>query len=164
MTPPRALRPAAIALALCAAGCGYSTHSIHRAPYRTVAVPMFDNETLRREHEFDLSRAVVREILGRTPYRVADESTADLIMRGRITEYQTPALVEGRRDAVFQSAVRLALRLTVTERRTGKVVFQGSRVETARLVGARGETEGTARAEAIDRLARWAVSSLEAPW
>ena len=40
-------------------GCGYSSRPMTRGDVRTVYVPVFDNQTMRRGMEFDLTRAVV---------------------------------------------------------------------------------------------------------
>ena len=77
---------------LCLAGCqdgghfsllGYTTQPTFDTSIRTVYVPIAENITYKRGIEFDLTRAVVRE-LGLSPYRVvSDRSKADteLVMK-----------------------------------------------------------------------------------
>jgi Lipopolysaccharide-assembly len=51
----------------------------------TVYVPIFKNRTFRRGLEFDLTRAVIREIEAKTPYKVvSDEASADAVLSGTI--------------------------------------------------------------------------------
>src|SRR5262249_28333518 len=52
---------------------------------RTVYVPIFSNTTMRRGIEFELTRAVVREIEAKTPLKVvSDRSCADTELIGKI--------------------------------------------------------------------------------
>jgi len=82
------IRSAALAIALTLLslpGCGYSQNELFPTPYRTVAVPMFENRTFYRGVERDLSEALVKEIESRTPYKVASPSVADTMLSGTIT-------------------------------------------------------------------------------
>lgn len=159
----------ALALAFGAAplgtgGCGYSTQPIYLDSVRTVAVPIFDNTTDRRLHEFDLTNAVVREIHSRTPIRVAPPERADAVLNGRITHFLTPALVEGSKEAVLESSVTVTLQITLTERATNKVLLKDTKTISALFSTRRGETFESASAEAIEKLARWVVQRLEKAW
>lgn len=149
-------------------GClwDYTWGGGYRPSVRTVAVPIFDNKSIRRGHEFDLTQAVAREIVTRTPYRiVADPAQADVVVRGTIVQFTQPALALGVTDTVVQGSVRIEIEVRLVEGRTGKVVAEPAPyAEWASLVPARGETLDTARAEVLDKLARWVVRQLEEPW
>lgn len=150
-----------VAAALLAAGCGYSVKPLRHEDVRTVAVPIFKNNTLRRQHEFHLTDAVARMIQSRTRYRIADADRADVILEGEIAEYTTPGLVEGRDDQLVESQVSMRIVVTLRDRATGRVRYQGTHTEVAPFSGRRGESEDTARFEAYERLARWVVTTLE---
>ncbi len=158
---PRVLLLALVALALPA--CGYSTRPLTLNDSRTVALAIFENTTVRRGHEFDLTNAVARMLHARTPYRVASQDQADLILSGTILGYYTPALVEDRRDVVIESSVSITLNVSIADR-SGKVVYQGSATRSAHFSTRRGESEESARAEVLDALARWVVTTLEGTW
>src|SRR5262249_1307172 len=49
---------------------GYTTRPNYDCDIRTVYVPIFQNVTFRRGLEFDLTRAVIREIESKTPFKV----------------------------------------------------------------------------------------------
>ena len=51
---------------------GYTTRPNYNPDIRTVYVPIFQNVTYARGLEFDLTRAVIREIEAKTPFRVVD--------------------------------------------------------------------------------------------
>jgi len=80
------------AAAVCA-GCdnpdptrGYTTISQYRPDIKTVAVPIFQRGTseYRRDIEFPLTEAVVKQIEAQTPYKVVDKSRADTLLTGTI--------------------------------------------------------------------------------
>lgn len=72
------------------AGCstdptmGYSSSSLYATQFKSVAVPIFDNDTMVREMEFMLTDAVIKEIEARTPYKILGEQYADTLIAGTI--------------------------------------------------------------------------------
>src|SRR5204862_3688119 len=64
---------------------GYTTKPQYPDHIRTIYVPIFKNLTLWRGLEFDLTRAVIREIEAKTPYKVGSSpSCADSQLSGTI--------------------------------------------------------------------------------
>lgn len=153
---------AILALVLVAKGCGYSVKPLRHEDVKTVAIPVFKNDTDRRQHEFFLTDAVARMVQSRTRYRIVDAERADLILEGEIAEYETPGVVEGKDDRLVESQVAVRVVVVLRDRATGKVRYQGTHREVAPFSGRRGESEDTARFEVYERLARWVVTTLEA--
>jgi hypothetical protein len=64
---------------------GYTTAPNYDLTIRTVHVPIFKNLSFRRGIEFDLTRAVIREIEAKTPYKVvSDPCKADTELIGTV--------------------------------------------------------------------------------
>jgi len=64
---------------------GYSTRPNYDPGIRTVYVPIFQNVTFTRGIEFDLTRAVIREIEAKTPMKCTDcRANADSELIGKI--------------------------------------------------------------------------------
>src|SRR5262249_42619491 len=64
---------------------GYTSHPPYDLSIATVRVPIFKNLSFRRGLEFDLTRAVVREIESKTPYKVVSgDCPADTELSGTI--------------------------------------------------------------------------------
>jgi hypothetical protein len=64
---------------------GYTSRPNYDLTIKTVFVPIFKNATFRRGLEFDLTRAVIREIEAKTPYKViSQEARADTVLMGTI--------------------------------------------------------------------------------
>src|SRR4051812_4723943 len=67
---------------------GYTTKPNYDTCIKTIYVPIFENKTFKRGMEFDLTRAVVREIEWKTPYKVvSDPSKADTELTGTIIAF-----------------------------------------------------------------------------
>src|SRR5271154_7095965 len=85
---------AALALAGCESGghftfLGYTTRPNYDTCIKTIYVPIFKCEMMldetRRQIPFDLTRAVIREIESKTPYKViSDRSKADTELTGTV--------------------------------------------------------------------------------
>src|SRR5262245_3126175 len=82
-------RLAAFALLPLTLGCagggflGYTTHGLYPEHIRTVGVPVFKNESVRRDIEFQLTEEVVKE-LERVGFKVVDTDKADIELIGTI--------------------------------------------------------------------------------
>ncbi len=64
---------------------GYTSRPVYDTTIRTVRIPIFGNETTRQGLEFDLHKALVREIESKTPYKVVPaHAAADTELIGRI--------------------------------------------------------------------------------
>jgi hypothetical protein len=176
MTPRAALAAAGLAaLAGALSGCGYGAGFRARAGVESVAVPVFENRSLRREVEFPLTEAVVREVQRRTPLAVLPEGRADLVLRGTIESFEQRVLVEGARDEVLESVAVIAVGVVGVDRE-GREVFRytgaaGSPaaqrasgpaiVEQAQFAEARGESIARPTSDAFVDLAERIVMLLE---
>jgi len=128
------VKSAAIALAMLAAGCGYhvSGHTdLMPRSIQTICVPAFGNATIRHELTDGLPEAIDREFISRTRYHIlSDCATADATLRGTVLNYLSYATVAdpstGRQTAVD---LRLYLKIELTERATGKVLFTRPNME-----------------------------------
>ncbi|MDP7005523.1 MAG: LptE family protein [Phycisphaerales bacterium] len=63
---------------------GYSSSSLYSKQFQSVAIPIFENNTLNRNLEFMLTDALIKEIQTRTSYRVVGEQYADTLLTGTI--------------------------------------------------------------------------------
>ena len=63
---------------------GYSSATLYAPQFKSVAVPIFQNNTMAREMEFMLTDALIKEIESRTPYQILGEKYADTLLSGTI--------------------------------------------------------------------------------
>jgi len=128
------LRIALLAAAGLLSSCGYHVagHSnLMPKTIRTICVPAFQNTTIRYKLTDHLPEAISRELISRTRYHlVSDPNAADAVLNGIVLNYVSYATVAdpatGRATAVD---LRMYLKITLTERATGKVLFTRPNME-----------------------------------
>jgi Lipopolysaccharide-assembly len=160
-------------MAISLSGCGYVAGSFHSRDVRTVAVPVFENDSTRRGIELMLTEAVQDEIKSRTPYRIAKEPNADTKLRGRIVQIRKRPLGETRFDDPRELQYSLAVEVIWEDLRTGTVLAEqsipinpaGLHLEAnATFAPEVGQSQATATQQAVKGLAAQIVDRMEAPW
>src|SRR3954466_14134870 len=104
---------AAVALPGCEAGghftiLGYTTRPNYDTCIKTVYVPIFQCQMLldetRRQVPFDLTRAVIREIEAKTPYKViSDRERADTELTGNVLSLPKNLLIRNQLNEVREA-------------------------------------------------------------
>lgn len=103
---------------------GYTTKPNYDLCIHTVHVPIFQNKTLWRGIEFDLTRAVIREIEEKTPYKVvSDPCAADSVLTGTIISLNKNILNRDQLNEVREAETTLAVEV-VWKNRAGEVLSQ----------------------------------------
>ena len=145
--------------------CGYSTHSLYNTNYRTVAVPVFANKTFRREWEFRLTEAVVKNIESRTPYKVTKQDHADTVLSGEIAEIQENVLTERTgTDLPRETQLTVVVNFTWKDR-TGRVIVERKGLNrSATEIPQLGESVVDAEQLAVERLAAAIVDQMQKEW
>ena len=174
------VRPAAVLTGLLAltvsllVGCGYTVGNAFGAPVRTVAVPVFQNESFRRGIELQLTDAVHREIQTRTPFRLArDENTADTRLIGRIVQLEKYPLTPTPFGDPRQLQLNMAVEVRWEDLRTGQTIACQQMPLSPDMIALINETDfapetGQSRATgergAVENMARQIVDLMESPW
>ncbi|HEY5593749.1 MAG TPA: LptE family protein, partial [Nitrospiria bacterium] len=116
-------------------GCGYHLAGSNRLPsdIRTIAVPVFYNETFEPTLENAVTSAVKQEFLTNSRLTVVnDPEEADLILRGTIVSFGlTPVTFDRTTSVVVEYRVRIRASVTVEDRRTQKVLWKNPAMESA---------------------------------
>ena len=124
----RTLAAAALASALFAPACGYHVAghaSMMPKEIKTIAIPSFGNATVRSKLARQVSGDVAREFLTRTRYKiVADPEQADAVLQGALVNFNNyPTIFDPSSFRATGVQVVATFQLTLTDRRTGKVLF-----------------------------------------
>lgn len=110
---------------------GYTTEPQYDRSIKTVYVPIFKNQTMRRGLEFQLTQAVIREIEAKTPYKVvakfsvedlSDSDRADTILEGKIISMNKNILNRNQNNEVREAETALAVEVVWKNQRTGEVL------------------------------------------
>ena len=72
--------------------CTTTHETVLGEDYRTIAIPVFKNETLEQGLEESLTASVIRAFVRDRRLRVTDRAHADVILEGRITRVAIEAL------------------------------------------------------------------------
>lgn len=154
-------------------GCYHVGYEPEGGAGATLAVPVFENRTLRRELEVALTRHVRRELLETTPILLDDQEDASRVLRGAITEVSENPLILGRVQELLHSSVTVTVSFSVRDK-AGAVVIgedadgdgtpEGDFVRTgyAEFTPSRGESRETAIDECLRDLAELVVAELAA--
>jgi outer membrane lipopolysaccharide assembly protein LptE/RlpB len=118
---------AAIAVAMC--GCGYHTagHATRiPASVRTIAVPVFVNQTQTYRIEQMLTRDVVREFVSRTHYQVANDAgqSSDAVLKGTVISAQaSPLTYDAQTGRISSAVVTVSMKVSLVDH-TGHTFFE----------------------------------------
>ena len=169
-------------LALGAGGCGIGTYqqsgSVHNAPggyqwstlYRgdvkSVAVPVFANKTFYRGFEFNLTKAVVNQIEGQTPYKVMPKERADTLLEGEIENVRVRTISNSPFSSLPQEQLlEVTVNFTWKDLRNGRMLARRHDFrQTAPYYPTLGEGQYTAEQQNLERLALAIVQELQADW
>ncbi|MEM9065590.1 MAG: LptE family protein [Planctomycetota bacterium] len=135
---------------------------------RTVAVPVFENQTLEPGLGVQLTDAVIRELNTRTPWAVTRAGVAQTRLAGTITNVQRQNLSTGRDTGlVSEQAIVVTMDFRLTDLTSGEVIAARRGLSAAgTFVPDRGAGERTevGRRAAVQSLARSLVDELREGW
>ena len=169
--PRRRLLAAGLLSAL--SGCGYIVGNGFSQEIRSVSVPIFRNDTYRRNIEYQLTEAVQKEIQYRSPYQLVRGGEADTRLVGHIVEIRKDVLGETQFDDGRELQLTVMCRVTWEDLRTGQVLATDELpisptdipvVGQAEFAPEVGHSLATATQDASNRFARKIVNMMEASW
>lgn len=128
------MKAALALLLLLLSSCGYRTAGradLLPPSLRTVAIPAFSNTTVRYKLTDTMPEALAREFIAHTRYRVVSSpGEADMVLQGAVLSYNfNPTIFDPQAQRANVADLRVTLQVTLTERATGRVLFQRPRFE-----------------------------------
>lgn len=106
---------------------GYTTRPNYDPSIRTMYVPIFKNLTFRRGLEFDLTRAVVKELELKGFKVISDPTRADSQLDGTIIRLNKNILNRNQVNEVREAETILAVEIVWRDLRTGDILSQPRR-------------------------------------
>ncbi len=113
-------------------GCaGYQLGPTQSLPYRSIAVLMFKNKTLKPQLEAQITNAIIKRFQRDGTLRIESAENADVVLTGQITKYDRQELRAVRTDVNTPREYRITLtaRIEARLRGTGELVFSPVTVE-----------------------------------
>lgn len=176
MTCIRCLLSLIVAALTVSGGCAsyqVGQATLFRPDIRTVHVPVFESDSLRRNLGERLTEAVIKEIESRSPYKVVGSPDADSILSGRIVTETKRAVAENRNDDVRDIEAAMTVEVHWISRR-GEMLMQRSSIpfgplntmvaKDVQFFPEAGQSLQTAQQMAIEQLAREIVGQMEVWW
>jgi len=115
---------------------GYTTQPNYNPDIRTVYVPIFQNVTFTRGLEFELTKAVIREIEAKTPFKVVDcRANADTELLGKIVSTTKGVITLNQLGEVRDAQASMSVELVWRDLRpgcTGTILSADPRKEEVR--------------------------------
>jgi hypothetical protein len=151
-------------------GCaGYKLGPVYKTEFRSVAVPMFKNRTLKPQLEAQVTNAIIKRLQTDGSLAVRSTDDADIVLRGELVLFGRTMLRGQRLDTALPEELRLVIqaRIEAHDRVTGAVVLPPTVVSGSAdtFVGA---DQQTAELQALpliaEELAKKAVSVLVERW
>jgi len=97
-----------VVLAGLVGGCGYTASPGLLPPHlKTIAIPVFENETGEYTLEQEITDAVVQDFVRDNHLRITDERTADCVIKGKVMSYRNGVF------GISQAAVAEEYRVTI---------------------------------------------------
>jgi len=167
---------------------GYTTKPNYDCAIRTIRVPIFKNDTMRQGLEFELTKAVVREIEAKTPYKIiSGEGHADTELSGTITMMNKNVILRTPLNEIRSAETVMVVTVQWKDLRTGEYLTRPNKgpgslppdappgaaalppppviiTSTADWAPELGESMATGQQRNINRLATQIVSMMEKPW
>ncbi len=114
-------------------GCGYFAVGERDGLLagRPLHVAIFANRTTRPRLETVLAKSMRREIARLSPASLVGEERAELILGGAVTSVVTAPVAYSASDRVREYRLTLQTDATLTERRSGKVLWKGTETGVA---------------------------------
>jgi hypothetical protein len=172
--PVAVLLVALVVASFSVAGCasdpsaGYSMQSTFPENVRSVAVPIFENPTLHRNVEYDITDALIKEIEARTPYKVTSTAEADTVLLGRIRSVELNQLSKSRLTGLSEEVIlTVTIDFEWTDLRSDAVLVERERYAgTALFVPSTptGEAKELGEMGAAQALARSIVGEMRSSW
>lgn len=147
---------------------GYAAADLYPTKYRSIALPVFRNQTPMRGFERDLADALVKQVESSTPYKVRSNAAADTELRGTLTSIDLVQLSKSPSTGLAnEMMVRVRADFEWVDLRTGERIAAKSGVESAALFvpsyPSREPLE-LGRFVAVEQLARDLVAAMQSDW
>jgi len=152
------------------AGCNYGLRSDTGFPdhIRTIFIAPFGDDTGR----FDVSQEIHRQMSEQLPrslgLRLAGETVADALVRGRVTRYDASAQnyrpgEPGRVDVV-QQQVQITMTVQIIDVRNSVILYESSSVTGQGVYQPDTQSEDAARLRAIETLIQQVINGAQSQW
>ena len=135
-------------------GCTYGFTGTLPSHLKTIAIPVFENGTIKYGLEADVTQKVVEEFVEDNHLKVVPEGDSDSILLGKIVRYSRIPFAYEETGTVNQDQVTIGVEVTFSDLREGTVLIEKKGIVEWGTYFLDSETEREAIDEAIEKLSR----------
>ncbi len=124
---------AAFCIMAALASCGYHftpVGGIIPQGAKTIAIPLFLNNTYEPYIDVEATKAVVEEFLTDGRLKVVSADTADIVLRGKVTKFELAPQTYSTNPYVTSYNITIYVSISVIDEKTQKVLLENSSVGT----------------------------------
>ncbi len=162
---------AALLVAACAAGgCAYTVSGVLPGHLKTLAVPVFGNNTVEFRLADDVTLAITDAFLANQRLRIARERDADAVLRGTVVAYRNQVYGYTAQERATQYEIVLVVQIAFRDQVKNRILWKEDQLSvrtTYNVVPVGGEaakTETDGRREVIQKMADQIVSRTVQGW
>ncbi len=157
---------AAVALTVCcASGCGfYSFSGSALKGIKTVAVPLFENETTEYGLREELTEAITDAVVADNTLRIVNIRGADSALRGVVTRYERECYTFDGSGNCSEYIVRVFVNVVFEELEKNEIIWEEKNIEGYGIYSASDEDIETGKERAIEKLSTDLVDRLIKGW
>ncbi len=145
-------------------GCGvYSFSGAGKAPFDTLTIGLFANNTIEYEMGDRLTDAVVDAFIRENLVKIVDPSRAQAVMDGTIVSYRRDPYTYNEEDIVSQYAVKVSVQVKVLKSESEDIIWEKDFYAEG-VYDANTETEEDGQARAITLLTADIVNNTTKSW
>lgn len=145
--------------------CGYYSFSGSGLKgIKSVAVPLFENQTQEYGIRESLTQKVVDAYVQDNTLKVVNEKIADAILSATITRYLRQAHTFDEDEDVKEYKARIFVRVTLEDTKKKKIIWEEENLEGWAIYSAADETEDDGKERALQKLAEDIVNRTVKGW
>ena len=145
--------------------CGYYSFSGSGLKgVKSVAVPLFENQTQEYGIRESLTEKVVNAYVEDNTLKVVNEKIADSILYGTINSYLREAHTFDENENVREYKVRIFVKVALEEAKKKKIIWEEESLEGWAIYSATDETEDDGKEKALQTLAEDIVNRTVKGW
>jgi outer membrane lipopolysaccharide assembly protein LptE/RlpB len=159
--------PGLAALALLLSGCFYTVRNSVPGHIKSIAVPVFQNQSLQPAIEDELTKRVIDRFQSDNHLAIAEARDADALVEGRVTGYDNRVYRFNEQEQAQEYIVLLTMDVTVKDREKNKDLWSQEGIRTSAtyvISGPQARTEAQARTDAIAQAADIILSRTVEGW
>ena len=154
-----------IFLLLLTSACGvYSFSGSGVSGIKTIAVPLFDNQTEQYGLREDLTINIADRFVQDNTLKVVHEKIADSILKGTITKYTRDAYTYDENENIKEYIVRIWVNASFEEKKNNKTLWKEDNLQGWGIYSAQDETEDLGKQRALAKLAEDIVNKTVKGW